>query len=188
MKVVGGLFWTLRICLSKEKSGVKSTASFCALLLRLCVCTHSTFKGYLRFDGRAGIRNEIWIIPTVGCVNGFCRDLAAEFSGKEVYAFTHEAGCSQCGSDQENTEKLLAGLVRHPNAGGVLIVSLGCENNVPEKFFKLTSRADERVKLLVLQSASDEKKRRRKAYKTAYRHQKNRQKTGYSAFKAYGRA
>lgn len=118
----------------------------------------TTFKGYLRFDGRAGIRNEIWIIPTVGCVNGFCRDLAAKFSGKEVYAFTHEAGCSQCGSDQENTEKLLAGLVRHPNAGGILIVSLGCENNVPEKFFKLTSRADERVKLLVLQSASDEKK------------------------------
>ena len=117
-----------------------------------------TFKGYLRADGKAGVRNDIWIVPTVGCVNGFCRDLAAKFAGKDVFAFLHEAGCSQCGADGENTEKLLAGLVKHPNAGGVLIVSLGCENNVPEKFFKLAKRQDGRVRLLVLQSSLQEMK------------------------------
>lgn len=94
------------------------------------------FDGYLRSDGQVGIRNEIWIIPTVGCVNKVAERLAAEgrrrLAGgnlEGVFAFPHPYGCSQLGDDMLNTQKLLAGLVRHPNAGGVLVIGLGCEYN-----------------------------------------------------------
>ena len=101
-----------------------------------------TFNGYLRQDGRAATRNEIWIIPTVGCVNNTAKRL--EKIGQDiigdgcdgVFAYTHPFGCSQLGDDQENTRKILAALANHPNAGGVLIVSLGCENEL-EKGEKL---------------------------------------------------
>ena len=85
------------------------------------------FSGYLRKDGRAGIRNDIWVIPTVGCINGVARELADAIGGK---ALTHPYGCSQLGDDLENTRKTLAALARHPNAGGVLVLGLGCENNL----------------------------------------------------------
>lgn len=93
-----------------------------------------TFMGYLRPDGRAATRNEIWVIPTVSCVNPLVRDIAARASAlvdgqcDGVFALPHNAGCSQMGEDQELTKRLLAAIVRHPNAGGVLLVSLGCEN------------------------------------------------------------
>lgn len=87
------------------------------------------FMGYERADGRAGIRNDIWVIPTVGCINGVARRLAEAVGGK---ALTHPYGCSQLGDDLENTRKTLAALARHPNAGGVLVLGLGCENNLIE--------------------------------------------------------
>jgi altronate hydrolase len=107
------------------------------------------FKVYRRPGGQIGIRNEIWIIPTVGCVNDAARTLARwgddEFRrGKAgspdgdgidgVYAWTHPYGCSQLGEDHEATRKILRGLVQHPNAGAVLVLSLGCENNTLEGF------------------------------------------------------
>src|SRR5690606_19041411 len=94
-----------------------------------------TFQGYVRSNGEVGIRNEIWVINTVGCVNKTCEILAkrgnALYGDKiyGVYHFAHPFGCSQLGDDLKYTQKLLASLVHHPNAAGVLVVGLGCENN-----------------------------------------------------------
>ena len=94
------------------------------------------FDGYRRADGRTGTRNEVWGLPTVGCVGRTAQRIAAEaharFAGRGVdgvYAFTHPFGCSQLGEDLAATRAILADLARHPNAGGVLLVGLGCENN-----------------------------------------------------------
>jgi altronate hydrolase len=125
------------------------------------------FSGYLRGDGSAGIRNEIWIINTVCCVNTTCRHLAdmaarqllPKHAGKVsgVYTFNHPYGCSQMGEDHENTQKALAGLVKHPNAAGVLVVGLGCENNHVAAFKEALGSWDEdRVKFMVAQEVSDE--------------------------------
>ena len=125
-----------------------------------------TFKGFRRSDGQVGIRNQIWVIPTVGCVNGICQQIVdrfkAEIAGKEgsidaVVAFPHNYGCSQLGYDHENTRTILADMVRHPNAGGVLVVSLGCENNQLDAFRELVGPVDEnRVKMFVTQKVEDE--------------------------------
>ncbi|MBR3098893.1 MAG: altronate dehydratase [Clostridia bacterium] len=121
------------------------------------------FQGYLREDGRAAIRNELWIIPTVGCVNSVAEQLAREnqslVSGSidGLYTFTHPYGCSQLGDDHANTRRLLAALVRHPNAGGVLVLGLGCENLTPDQFKEeLGVWDDRRVKFLVCQDVEDE--------------------------------
>jgi len=121
------------------------------------------FMGFLRKDGRAAIRNEIWIIPTVGCVNGAAKLLEKEGNAmlkgslSGVYAYTHPFGCSQMGDDHAQTRKLLAALAKHPNAGGVLILGLGCENLTMEQFkAELGSWDEERMKFLVCQEAEDE--------------------------------
>ena len=90
-----------------------------------------TFLGYRRSGGRVGVRNEIWVVATVGCVNALCERLAASCGG---LALTHPYGCSQLGDDHETTANLLAALCCHPNAGGVLVVGLGCENNTLDSF------------------------------------------------------
>ncbi|WP_288527792.1 UxaA family hydrolase [uncultured Eubacterium sp.] len=121
-----------------------------------------TFNGYVRSNGKVGIRNEIWIIPTVGCVNKTAIEIEKCFSNIRsgcdgVYALTHQFGCSQLGDDQENTRKILAALAHHPNAGGVLILSLGCENTNLSVFKKYLGNVDEsRVKFLVCQDVADE--------------------------------
>ena len=123
-----------------------------------------TFRGYRRADGRVGIRNELWIVPLVGCVNGIAKELAEEnqklIAGTSVdglYYFQHPYGCSQMGEDLATTAKLLAALVRHPNAGGVLVLSLGCENLQPEMFREVLGSYDpNRVKFLVCQEEEDE--------------------------------
>ena len=122
-----------------------------------------TFLGFVRDDGRAAVRNEIWIIPTVGCVNGvaqkLCRDNAHLVKGsiEGLYAFTHPFGCSQMGDDHAQTRKLLAALVRHPNAAGVLVLSLGCENLTHEQFLEELGEYDpNRVKFLTCQDVEDE--------------------------------
>ena len=123
-----------------------------------------TFKGYRRKNGDVGIRNEIWIIPTVGCVNGIANQLAEklrqETGGKGVdaiMAYTHNYGCSQLGDDHENTKKILRDMVLHPNAGAVLVVGLGCENNQPDVFKEFVGEVDpERVQYMVSQKVEDE--------------------------------
>ncbi|MCM1034178.1 MAG: altronate dehydratase family protein [Paludibacter sp.] len=118
-----------------------------------------TFKGYRRANGQVGIRNEVWIIPTVGCVNGIASQLAErlkqETEGKGVdaiVAFPHNYGCSQLGDDHENTKKILRNMVLHPNAGAVLVVGLGCENNQPDVFREFCKGYDpERVQFVVSQ-------------------------------------
>ena len=127
---------------------------------------NKTFKGFRRADGQVGIRNQIWVIPTVGCVNGICQQLAEEFrreiAGREgsvdaVVAFPHNYGCSQLGDDHENTRTILADMVHHPNAGGVLVVSLGCENNQLDAFREKVGPVDERrVKMFATQKVDDE--------------------------------
>ena len=122
-----------------------------------------TFRGYRRKDGKVGVRNEIWVIPTVGCVNDVAKALVKEnqdlVSGSidGLYTFTHPFGCSQTGEDHAQTRKLLASLVRHPNAGAVLVLSLGCENLTQEQFLAELGDFDpERVKFLVCQQTDDE--------------------------------
>lgn len=124
---------------------------------------NAVFDGYLREDGRAGVRNELWIVPTVGCVNQTAVKLASmakeEFGGRfdDICAFTHNMGCSQLGDDQANTMKLLAGLLDNPNAGAVLVLSLGCENNNLDVFRPYLGKInDKRVKFLVTQDVEDE--------------------------------
>ncbi len=123
-----------------------------------------TFKGYRRKNGDVGVRNEIWIIPTVGCVNGIIGQLAEglrrETEGKGVdaiVAFPHNYGCSQLGDDHENTKKILRDMVLHPNAGGVLVVGLGCENNQVKAFREMLGDIDEsRIKFMETQKVDDE--------------------------------
>lgn len=123
-----------------------------------------SFHGYLREDGRAGIRNELWIIPAVGCVNDICKSLevenaflAEEFGLDGVFHFPHPYGCSQMGDDHTQTRDLLAALCRHPNAGGVLVVGLGCENNKMEDFKALfTPEYQNKLRFMVCQQETDE--------------------------------
>ena len=122
-----------------------------------------TFMGFARKDGRAAIRNEIWIIPTVGCVNDVAKKLVRDNqdlvtgSIEGLYTFTHPFGCSQTGEDHAQTRKLLAALVRHPNAGAVLVLSLGCENLTHEQFLAELGDYDaDRVKFLICQESEDE--------------------------------
>ncbi len=118
-----------------------------------------TFMGYERKNGEVGIRNEIWIVPTVGCVNGIAEQLAARLKEETglkgidaVHAWHHNFGCSQLSEDHEATRKILRDIVLHPNAGAVLVLSLGCENNQPEDFMATLGDYDkERVQLIVTQ-------------------------------------
>lgn len=118
-----------------------------------------TFEGYVRKNGEVGVRNEIWIVPTVGCVNGIAErlaDLLRKETGEKdidaVYAWHHNYGCSQLSGDHENTRKILRDITLHPNAGGVLVLGLGCENNQPDLFEQLLGDYDrERIKFLVTQ-------------------------------------
>ncbi len=114
----------------------------------------ATFQGYLRDNGNVGIRNELWIVPTVGCANGIAKNLAAATGAK---AMTHPYGCSQLGGDHLTTMKVLRGLIHHPNAGGVLVLGLGCENNGLDTFRPFLGEINEnRVKFLNLQDCKDE--------------------------------
>lgn len=122
-----------------------------------------TFKGFVRKNKKVGIRNEVWIIPTVGCVNNIATALAKEAnkfvkgSVDEVVAFTHNYGCSQTGDDQEHTRTILSDLINHPNAGAVLVLGLGCENSNIDVLMPYIGEYDpDRVKFLVCQKSDDE--------------------------------
>jgi len=124
-----------------------------------------TFEGYCRPDGKVGIRNEIWVIPTVFCANGPVQKIVElanqkyprteNFDG--FYALTHPNGCSQMVEDALNTQKILANLAKHPNAAGVLLVSLGCEVNNLDAFLPVLGEYDaKRIKTMICQEVEDE--------------------------------
>jgi altronate hydrolase len=123
-----------------------------------------TFQGYVRKNGDVGIRNEIWVINTVGCINKVAEQLvklaekSLDTSGIDgVFHYPHPFGCSQLGDDLENTQKILRNLVQHPNAAGVLVLGLGCENNHIKAFQDVLGEFDEeRVKFLAVQEVEDE--------------------------------
>lgn len=119
-----------------------------------------TFMGFLRGDGSVGVRNELWIIPTVGCVNGICQQIKTTLELKgtpklyhlNIRVWEHNFGCSQLSEDHEATRRILRALVHHPNAGGVLVVGLGCENNQPKVFREFCGKVDEqRVRFMTCQ-------------------------------------
>ena len=118
-----------------------------------------TFKGYVRKNGDVGVRNEIWIVPTVGCVNGIAEEVAKRLEKETnlegidaVHAWHHNYGCSQLSDDHEATRKILRDIVLHPNAAAVLVLSLGCENNQPDEFMAMLGDYDkDRIKLVVTQ-------------------------------------
>ncbi|MDQ0255954.1 altronate hydrolase [Evansella vedderi] len=128
------------------------------------ISTERTFNGYVRENGDVGIRNEIWIINTVGCINKTCEIVAKMASDQYkdekldgVYHYPHLFGCSQLGDDLHNTQKILSNLVHHPNAAAILVMGLGCENNYIEEFKKVIGKYNEnRVKFLEVQAAEDE--------------------------------
>lgn len=126
---------------------------------------HLTFQGYKRGNGNVGIRNELWIVPTVGCVNGIAEKIIKRFEKdmndirpfENILVLKHNYGCSQLGDDHENTRRILLNAVRHPNAGGVLVLGLGCENNNLHEFKEELGDFDaSRVKFLVSQEVTDE--------------------------------
>ncbi|MFC2583406.1 MAG: UxaA family hydrolase [Lachnoanaerobaculum saburreum] len=124
---------------------------------------HESFMGFRRKNGKVGVRNEIWIVPTVGCVNNIAQAIERRTknlirgSVEDVIAFVHPYGCSQMGDDQENTRKILADMINHPNAGGVLVLGLGCENsNIPVIKDYLGEIDEKRVRFLISQEVEDE--------------------------------
>lgn len=137
-----------------------------------------TFKGYVRSNGEVGVRNEIWVVPTVGCVNGIAEKLVELLKQETackgidaIHAWHHNFGCSQLSGDHENTRKVLRDICLHPNAGAVLVLSLGCENNQPDDFMKmLGSYNKERIQLLVTQKVEgDELEEGMKILRNLYR-------------------
>ena len=123
------------------------------------------FMGYRRNDGSAAIRNDIWIIPTVGCVNNIAKRLEKEARGSllgrfgeitGIHAFTHPYGCSQLGDDHEYTRVILKGLAANPNAAGVLILGLGCENNTLQSFMPMLEGLNKPIQAFNVQDVADE--------------------------------
>jgi altronate hydrolase len=129
---------------------------------RTAVANAPHFMGYRRADGRVGTRNEIWIIPTVGCVARTAERIARQAATKHagavdgIHAFTHPLGCSQLGDDLDGTRSLLAALASHPNAGGVLLIGLGCESNQMRALVPKVDGSSRPVRTLIAQQAEDE--------------------------------
>lgn len=139
------------------------------------------FNGFRRSNGNSGIRNELWIVPTVGCVNGQAQQIIDLFKAEvkpenidAIEVFKHNYGCSQLGDDHVNTQKALAQLINHPNAGGVLVLGLGCENNQISSLKAFIGKYDEkRIKFLVAQEVEDEVEAGLELLKEIYEEMKN---------------
>ena len=148
----------------KTNLGAINGYSYCPQSLKELPKKQRSFQGYVRDNGDVGIRNEIWIIPTVFCVNQIARELELYIKDKiadidnidEACALTHPYGCSQMGEDQQSTLRLLASLASHPNAAAVIILGLGCENNNIEVFKQYLNLDDTRLFFLNTQDVDDE--------------------------------
>ena len=174
------IFCGQRVHVDNMRSGLEGHEKYSYNPILPEVKTEKTrvFNGYKRKDGRSAIRNELWIIPGVGCVSELCKrlanenqDLVKKYHLDGLYALQHQYGCSQLGDDNQMTQEFLSRLVNHPNAGGVLVVSLGCENNIPEKFKECIIRSagdewnSERVRFIICQNIDDEIEEGRKFLK-----------------------
>jgi len=144
-------------------SGVENTSYENRCTFKPLNLSKRSFEGYERPDGSVGIRNEIWIIPTVGCVNDVCKALeekakaiAEEYGLDGIYHFSHPYGCSQLGGDLEDTQNIIASLCRNPNAAGVLLVGLGCENNEMEAQLEKIKDIDYKLHWMKCQDCEDE--------------------------------
>src|SRR5438552_10566578 len=98
------------------------------------------FQGYSRSNGRAGTRNYLAVISSVNCsaatshyvanhfkTPGFQRDFP---NVDGVIAFTHKSGCAMpIGEGHKLLQRVLAGIARHPNISGYVMIGLGCEVN-----------------------------------------------------------
>ncbi len=149
--------------------GKKMSYSYHPTLTEIKTNGKSTFKGFVRENGEVGIRNEIWIIPTVGCMNSVATAIAQKAKPMlkgtvgDVVAFLHPYGCSQMGEDQSNTKKVLAGLAKHPNVGGALLLGLGCENCPTESIVTYLGDFDsKKIRFLTAQHGEDEGESARK--------------------------
>jgi len=141
-----------------------------------------TVQVYERQGGAVGIRNELWVIPTVGCVNAQARAIAEAFNRSHpspegidgCFVFTHPYGCSQIGEDHERTRMILQRMVKHPNCGGVLVLGLGCENNRMDVFRETLGEFDEsRTAFLIAQEVTDEIAQGTALLETLYEHAKH---------------
>jgi altronate hydrolase len=156
--------WVHEHNLQTALAGVLDYAYEPAIQPQKTVDEGETFAGYLRAGGEVGVRNEIWVIPTVGCVNGLAEKAVQRVRSEglpagvdDLLVFAHPYGCSQLGEDHEASRTILADLVKHPNAGGILVIGLGCENNTMDRFLELAGPVDdERVKVVVTQQVEDE--------------------------------
>ena len=170
--------WVNEKRIKTNLSGVEQYTYSPALSVPKTPLRNLTFNGYRRKDGLAGTRNEIWIVPTVGCVNGIASQLAETLRNETglqgvdaIVAFPHNYGCSQLGEDHENTRKILRDMVLHPNAGGVLVVGLGCENNQLGAFKTFLGEFEpERVRFMECQKVSDEYEEGMKLLRELYEH------------------
>lgn len=143
--------------------GVEDYAAFRAPPPVAAAKTDASFMGYRRSDGRIGTRNEIWILPTVGCVANSAERIAREAASLAngsidgVHAFSHPFGCSQLGEDLDGTRNILAALAAHPNAGGILILGLGCESNQLDSLLaRIPAARRERIRAVASQAVEDE--------------------------------
>ncbi len=140
-----------------------------------------TVDVYERSSGEYGIRNELWVIQTVGCVSGMADEIVRRFKETHdmskidgIFTFQHPFGCSQMGGDLEFTKTLLQDMVKHPNAGGVLVLGLGCEENIPSKFEETLGDYDKsRTRFLVAQDVEDEVEEGVKLLKELYDQMRN---------------
>jgi len=157
--------WVHTHNLQTNLTGVTEYSYQPVLVRKESIASIPTFLGYRRDDGKVGTRNEIWIINTVGCVNNSAERIAASCRERYrstsriegVYTFQHPYGCSQLRDDLQYTQRVLAGLIRHPNAAGVLVLGLGCENNQLQALLEYTSVKDGKpIKFFNAQDVTDE--------------------------------
>lgn len=167
----------------KTNLSEKLTYTYTPQIKNFAPLPEATFMGYLREDGQVGIRNDVWIVNTVGCVNKTAEEIAHKTG---ALTFPHPFGCSQLGDDQSVTQSILCGLINHPNAGGVLVLGLGCENNNITELKKVLGEYNpSRVEFLNAQDAEDdveagtEAVNRLKAYASGFK----RQRVPFSALK-----
>lgn len=154
--------------LATALTGEVAYAAPAAVVAAAGVPSSRTWQGYVRADGRAATRNEVWILPSVGCVGLTAEQVAREANARHaaliaagridgVMAFAHPHGCSQLGDDLDGTRALLAGLAANPNAAGVLLLGLGCESNqLADLLAAIPQSVRGKVRVLSSQAAGDE--------------------------------
>ena len=110
-----------------------------------------SWSGYLRPDGRKGIRNLVLIIYTVECAKHVAHAIAQGETNTQVIGFP---GCY----DNQYAVRLMLALARHPNVGAVLSVGLGCEYTQPDKIAAVTRQSGREAEWFYIQQAGGTRK------------------------------